>query len=171
MYIVLEYNYSQARQITNEIENKLARQDQKTKHQEREKVNKMTYFEMVKADIENNQDDYQYIVDECDSMDEIRERLYDAMWIDDSITGNASGSYYCNSYRAKQDVMENTETVAEALREFCVDAETIGEKFLNEEWEYLDVTARCYVLGQALEEFLDENEEDIEKYLEERKEA
>lgn len=48
------------------------------------------------------------------------------------------------------------ETVAEALREFCVDAATIGEKFLAEDWEYLDVTARCYVLGQAISEALDD---------------
>ena len=53
------------------------------------------------------------------------------------------------------------DTVTEALREFCVDAETIAEKFLEEDWEYFDVAARCYILGAAISEALDEIEEEV----------
>lgn len=44
----------------------------------------------------------------------------------------------------------------DALREFCVKAETIGDKFLSNDWEYFDVTIRCYLLGGAIEAALDE---------------
>jgi hypothetical protein len=57
--------------------------------------------------------------------------------------------------------MEDTDTVMEALQEFCVSPETIGERFLNEDWEYLDVTARCYVLSWAISEALDEIEGEL----------
>lgn len=46
-------------------------------------------------------------------------------------------------------------------KKFCTPAEEIGNKFLNENWEYLDVTARCYVLGMAISEVLDELEDEL----------
>lgn len=111
----------------------------------------MTYFEMVKADLleaikngDYNTEDYR------GNREGFEEMLQDEAWIDDSITGNASGSYYCNSWKAKEAVLADMETVKEALREFCCDPSEIGERFLNEDWEWLDVTARCYILGQAV---------------------
>ena len=95
--------------------------------------------------------------------DDIEQKLYDELWIDDSVTGNASGSYFCNSYKARECVIDNMEIASEALKEFCVSAEEIGERFLNEDWEYLDVTIRCYLLGQAISEALDELEFELEE--------
>ena len=40
--------------------------------------------------------------------------------------------------------------------EFGTSASDIGEKFLDEDWEYFDVSIRCYLLGQAISEVLDE---------------
>ena len=48
----------------------------------------------------------------------------------------------------------------EAVNEFGIDSETIGEKFLESDWEYFDVTIRCYLLGQAIAAVLDDLEED-----------
>ena len=45
--------------------------------------------------------------------------------------------------------------VIEALTEMC-DRETIAELFIDMSWEYMYVTARCYWLGQAIDELLDE---------------
>lgn len=116
------------------------------------------YFEAVKADaleaIRNN-----YDLTDYSDREEAEEALYDDLWTDDSVTGNGSGSYTFNSYKAREYVFADPDTVKEALREFCVSAEEVGNKFLDEEWEYLDVTARCYVLGQAIAEALDEMEE------------
>ena len=92
--------------------------------------------------------------------EEVEERLNDDFWINDSITGNASGSFTFNSYKAQENVLEDIDTLRDACAEFGVDAKTIGEKFLNEEWEWMDVTCRCYVLGQAIAEVLDDLEEE-----------
>lgn len=95
--------------------------------------------------------------------EEVEERLNDDFWINDSITGNASGSFTFNSYKAQENVLEDIDTLKDACAEFCVGAETIGEKFLNEKWEWMDVTCRCYVLGRAIAEVLDELEEELEE--------
>ena len=91
------------------------------------------------------------------------EELNDDLWTEDSVTGNASGSYTFNRCKAEEYVTDNNDLLREALREFCVDAETIAEKFLDEEWEYFDVTIRCYILGSVLYEVLDEIEAELEE--------
>lgn len=121
--------------------------------------NTYNYPEAVKADvIEAIKCDY--TADEIkagfEDRDAFQEKLYDDLWTADSVTGNGSGSYTFDRWEARDYVLGDTDTVSEALREFCVDASTIGEKFLAEDWEYLDVTARCYVLGQAISEALDD---------------
>lgn len=95
---------------------------------------------------------------ELESMtaDEACEKLDEVLWTDDSVTGNGSGSYTFNRAEAKEMVLDNTELCAEALKEFCVDAKTIADKFLNEEWEYFDVTIRCYLLNQMIYEVVSE---------------
>lgn len=112
------------------------------------------YLEAVTADVVD------FIRDEVNAADyENREALAqflnDELWVCDSVTGNASGSYTFNAYKAKEFIFSDPDTVSEALHEFCVDAETIAEKFLAQDWEYFDVTARCYVLSQAIENALD----------------
>ena len=123
------------------------------------------YFESVKSDvteaIKNDYTDLDYN-DFVYNRDEVYERLYDDLWIDDAVTGNGSGSYFFNTCKSREAVLSDMDTVSEALREFCVEASEIGNRFLNEDWEYLDVTARCYVLGQALDEAIDELIEEYE---------
>lgn len=118
------------------------------------------YLEAVTTDVidfirdEVNADDYE-------NREELSEFLNDELWTCDGVTGNASGSYTFNAYKAKEFVFADPDAVSEALREFCVDAETIAEKFLSQDWEYFDVTARCYVLGQAIESALDSIESEL----------
>lgn len=90
-----------------------------------------------------------------DNREDFTEWLYDDLWTADNVTGNASGSYTFNAYKAKEYIFSDPDTVAEALREFCVEAEVIAEHFLNTDWEYFDVTARCYVLSECIESALD----------------
>ena len=40
---------------------------------------------------------------------------------------------------------------------------SVNKRFLNEDWEYLDVTIRCYLLGQAINKALDELLEELEE--------
>lgn len=126
-------------------------------------------IENVKWYINNEMDiTNDILTGEFEDRQDIEEHLNDNLWIDDSITGNGSGSYTFNREEAKEKVLADIDTVREALEEFGTDAETIAEKFLDEDWEYFDVTARCYVLGQAIGEVLDEIEEEIEKAIEQR---
>lgn len=134
------------------------------------------YLDQVKEDIRNYLE-YDYDIKaeiqagEFADAEELREYLYDTMLIEDAITGNASGSYTFNRAEAREYVLADMDTVGEALREFGTTAEEIGERFLAEDWEYLDVTARCYVLGWALDEVLEEIEDEIEAEFERLEEA
>ena len=101
---------------------------------------------------------------------DLEEKLHDDLWTEDSVTGNASGSYTFNRSEAKEYVLDNIDLCKEALSEFCVDAETIGNKFLDEEWEYLDVIIRCYILGCVISELLEDAEDDFNAWLDSREE-
>ena len=114
------------------------------------------YLEAVTADVleyiknEVNLSDY-------DSREELEEALNDELWAVDSVTGNASGSYYCNAWRAEEALSHNWDLLAEALEEFGQD----GTDVLKQGAEAMDVTIRCYLLGQAISEALDELEEEF----------
>lgn len=130
------------------------------------------YREEVKEAIKQYLEDHEQYINlaELDKAEDLFDAVYDDMFVSDEVTGNASGSYTFNSYEAKQNVMADMDTVREALAEFCVSAEEVGDRFLNEDWEYLDVTARCYILGECLSEYIEENEEDIEEAIKAAKE-
>lgn len=113
------------------------------------------YLEAMKQDITNYIENEININDFSDR-DELEERLNDELFIDDSVTGNGSGSYTFNRAEAEEYVKYNDDLLKEALLEFGIDAETVAEKFLDGEWEWMDVTIRCYLLGQAIAEVLDE---------------
>lgn len=115
----------------------------------------MTYMEAVKKDIKQYID-FEVDLDQYEDMDAAYEALYDTLWLTDSVTGNASGSYTFSWEEARKCVMEDAETVTEALKEFGCDAETITKHFLDQDWEWFDVTARCYVCSSALYEVLEE---------------
>lgn len=116
----------------------------------------MTYLEMVKEDVLEYVKN-EIIIDDYER-EELEEKLNEELWVEDSVTGNASGSYTFNRYEAEKIVKDNISDVVEACCEFGIDSKAFGEKVFNEEWEYLDVTARCYFLGQAISEALDELE-------------
>ena len=124
------------------------------------------YLEAMKEDVLN------YINSEInfssfEDLDELEQFLNDELWTVDSVTGNASGSYTFNRFQAQEYVCDNIDELKEALDEFGTDSETITDKFLSEDWEYFDVTIRCYLLGAAISEVLEEIEEDFEAAHEE----
>ena len=85
----------------------------------------------------------------------LEQQLNDDLWTEDSITGNASGSYYCNSYKAEESIAHNWDLLNNALDEFGQNNINVIEK--GTEWA--DVTIRCYLLGSVISEVLDEMEE------------
>ena len=121
---------------------------------------KYNYLEAVKEDVR------EYINNEIElldfsSLEELEEKLNNDLWINDGVTGNASGSYYCNSWKAEEALSHNWDLLAEALENFGQD----GTDILKQGAEAMDVTIRCYLLGQAITEVLEED--NIEEKLEE----
>ena len=88
--------------------------------------------------------------------EELEEIANDELWVDDSVTGNASGSYTFNAGEAEENLCHNMGELEEACDEFGQD---IGEA-VKQGAEYCDVTIRCYLLGQAISAALDELEEE-----------
>lgn len=95
------------------------------------------------------------------NLDEYEEKLNDALWIDDSVTGNASGSYFFNKYEAEEALAHNMELAAEALQEFGYNNVDILEK--GAEW--VDVIIRCYILSSCIAEYIDKNRQELETEL------
>lgn len=102
------------------------------------------YYEAVLKDVRE-------ALEETDVRD--YEELYNQLWIDDAVTGNASGSYTFNSWKAEENLCHNMDLLKEALEEFGCDL-----SYLEKGAEACDVTIRCYLLGQALSEALEELE-------------
>lgn len=100
-------------------------------------MTKYNYLEAVKEDIK------EYMKE--NNITEITEDLYDTLFIKDSVTGNMSGSYTFSTYEAEQNLCYNMSLLKEACNEFGADYELDNP-------EACDVTIRCYVLRQALEE-------------------
>lgn len=123
------------------------------------------YLEAVKDDVKQAIEDNYNVADYPDR-DDFEQTLNDDLWVDDSVTGNGSGSYTFNREQAKEylfDSNDGLDLLREAVSDFGIDAETVVDHFMSEDWEWFDVTIRCYVLGQAIDEALDEIEDDLEQ--------
>lgn len=113
------------------------------------------YQQAVKDDIRQYIEDHDVKVT-TGNREELEQSLYDEMFISDSVTGNASGSYTFNTWQAEENLCHNLDLLKEACEEFGSDCNIL------ESAESCDVTIRCYLLGQVLGEALDELEEDDE---------
>lgn len=82
--------------------------------------------------------------------------LNDELWTDDSVTGNASGSYTFNTYTAEENLCHNYDLLEQACDEFGQDIATA----IKEGAEFCDVTIRCYLLAQAVEDAITELEKE-----------
>lgn len=100
--------------------------------------------EDIRDYIEENKDQYDF-----SDRDSVESELYDDMFIDDSVTGNGSGSYTFNAQEAKENI--DLDLLADACDEFGG-----GEDILRKGWEAMDVTIRCYLLGEILSDVLNE---------------
>jgi hypothetical protein len=117
------------------------------------------YYEMVKEDIRNYIKE-NYEVEEIKDLE--FDDLYDDLFIEDSVTGNASGSYYCNAWKAEEALCHNMELLGEALNVFGCDG-----SYLEKGAEACDVTIRCYILGQVLEDVIYDLQQELENESEE----
>ena len=89
----------------------------------------------------------------ANDLDELGVKLHDEMWIADSVTGNASGSYTCNAWQAEENLCHNLDLIQEVGRVF-------GGLDLSSP-EGCDVSIRCYLLGGCINEVLNEDYSDL----------
>ena len=117
------------------------------------------YLETMKADIRQWLEDNDWKDTYKDmTREELEEKLNEDLWIEDSVTGNASGSYTFNSYEAEKNICHNMDLLQGALDMF-------GESdvnILDKGAEWCDVTIRCSLLAQAIAEVLDEDFEEVD---------
>jgi len=123
----------------------------------------LNYYDEIKNDIFavlEEDKEVKNILQSEDDKDTIVENLVDYFWTCDSVTGNASRSYYCSSYKARIHCYNYFRDVFEALKEFGYNKELEKFKtFVNlVEEGYLNI--ENMTLNYAL---LDEVDED-EKY-------
>ena len=108
-------------------------------------MEKYDYLSAVESDvreyIENNVDFHDY-----SDLAEMKEDLNEKLFVEDSVTGNASGSYTFNAWKAEEYLCHNLDLLAEANEEFGGSSD-----ILSDGAEMCDVTIRCYLLGQAIE--------------------
>lgn len=133
-----------------------------TTNEEEKEMTNYNYEEAMKSDI------LDYIAENIDRADYINDRdgleeqLNDDLWTADSVTGNASGSYFCNAYRAKEAFLndpKSEEYFSECCADFGITAEEVGKHFIRADYEWIDCTIRCYLLGGMISAVLDELEE------------
>lgn len=125
------------------------------------------YLAAMKDDIREYIDDNGLADEYSGRLNELEEKLQDELWTVDSVTGNGSGSYTFNSCKAKEyiDGDNNAEEyIRELIDEYCLDSKTVAEHLFD--WEYWDVSIRCYMLYTAVSEVIEELKEE-EKETEE----
>ena len=106
----------------------------------------------------------EYTPEELEAVDleDYAEKLNEGLWVDDSVTGNASGSFFCNAYNAEEALGGNWDLAAEALEEFGYNSINPFEK--GAEW--VDCAVRCYLLSQCIADYIEANEDDLTERIE-----
>ena len=105
------------------------------------------YESAVRSDLaEYIRENYESRIEEFYDLDELREAIDEDAFTADSVTGNGSGSYTFSNYEAEENLAHNWDILQEALADF-------GSEFdIEKGAEYYDVTIRCWMLGQVLDD-------------------
>lgn len=128
-------------------------------HDRKEQRGEYDYHQAILEDV------IEYIRDEVDASeyedrDALEQALNDDLWTVDSVTGNGSGSYTFSRAKAEEYVRGNSDLVREMAEEFCVDKSDLADHFMDDDWEWFDVSIRCYLLSWAIGYALDWLESD-----------
>ena len=111
-------------------------------------MEKYNYLELIKEDVKSFIEANNITVT-VDNREEIEEQLNDELCNDDDITGNETGSYFCNTNSAAEAIAYNWDLLAEALEDF-------GYENIKNGANCCDVLIRCYLLPQAISEVIEE---------------
>ena len=104
------------------------------------------YEEAVLEDVKNaileNLDSGRYV--DFDELEDAQDAIQEDLWINDGVTGNASGSYTFSTRKAELFLVGNSDLYGEALEEF--------DGKYDSSPEARDVTIRCHLLSSAIQE-------------------
>ena len=120
-------------------------------------MEKYNYQRAIKNDILEYIKDNYTSEENDEKMDDSQawgEELYDALWVEDGVTGNASGSYTFSTWQAEENLCHNWDLLEQALDEVGGDF----KKAIANGAEYCDVTIRCYLLCECIADALNELE-------------
>ena len=82
------------------------------------------------------------------------EYVYEACYVQDSVTGNASGSYTFSRYEARNNFFEDEnseEYLDEMISDGIITREELGRHMAESDWEWIDVCIRCNLLFWAVD--------------------
>ena len=121
-----------------------------------------SYKEVVRSDvrewIDNNKDQIEGL-DRHDAY----EVVYDSCWVADEVTGNASGSYTFSRYEARQNFFNDDDSddyISQMIEDGFMSADELGKKISESNWEYIDLSIRCWLLCDAVTDIIDEMYDD-----------
>lgn len=123
------------------------------------------YKEAVLNDVLEFIEDQVCLDDWKGDRDGFAEWLNDYLWAEDSVTGNASGSYTFNTWKAEENLCHNWDLLEEAICELGCGSSILA-KTVAKGAEWCDVIIRCYLLPGAIEAALDKIEEEYEGIFE-----
>ena len=116
------------------------------------------YQDQIRSDVREWIEDNKDQIEGLDRSDAY-EIIYDSCWVDDSVTGNASGSYTFSRYEARQNFYEDTDSeeyLEKMVDDGFADPVEVGKKIMASDYEWLDVSIRCWLLSDAVSAVLDE---------------
>lgn len=120
------------------------------------KNTKYDYFAAVVSDIEEYLAENEIVLRDCD-LDGLQNDIMNS----DMVTGNASGSYFCNSWNADICLCHNLGLLFQALEEFGYDSLPILQ-VVDSEW--CDVLIRCYLVPSAFAAVVGDTKDALEEY-------
>lgn len=116
---------------------------------------KYDYMAAVEDDIRNYFKENNIVIT-SENKEEMFEELTERLWVCDSVTGNASGSYTFSTWKAEEYLCHNLDLLAEACEAFGSNID-----ILKNGAEACDVTIRCYLLNECLNNVLDDVEVEV----------
>lgn len=78
------------------------------------------YLENVEEDVRNYIEENKIVVTSS-NREEVEQELNDTLFVNDSVTGNASGSYTFSTWQAEENLCHNFELLTDALEELGYD--------------------------------------------------
>ena len=94
--------------------------------------------------------------------DALAEDLYTYCWNNDFVTGNGSdGCYFTLTSESERAVKDNMNILQDVANDWG-EEDKIQQALEEENWDWLDVTIRCYLLYSCVREIVDGMVEDYE---------